>query len=289
MSEPNAETKDKPDTAPGQSLPRSARPDDVVIRVRDLRVVFGARAVLKGVDLEVRRGETLVILGGSGSGKSTLLRAMVGAAPPTSGSVELFGEPLYELDPDALDAIRLRFGILFQSGALYNSMTIGENIALLLEEHSDLEPDIIALMVKMKLELVGLRDFESLRPSQISGGMKKRVGLARALALDPEIMFYDEPGAGLDPITAGVIDKLIIDLSHKLSVTSVVVTHEMDSAFRIADRMVMLYDGKMVAEGPPAEFRNSTDPLVKQFVGGEPDGPIPLRRSKIDYEEDLLA
>jgi phospholipid/cholesterol/gamma-HCH transport system ATP-binding protein len=141
----------------------------------------------------------------------------------------------------------------------------------------------------MKLELVGLRDFENLMPSQLSGGMKKRVGLARALALDPEIIFYDEPGAGLDPVVMGVIDKLIMDLSRKLGVTSVVVTHEMGSAFHIADRMVMLYEGRIVAEGSPVEFRDTQDPLIRQFVKGEPDGPIPLRRSRVNYEDDLLA
>lgn len=272
---------------------RSPGPDaparEVVIRVRDLHVRFGGRPVLEGVNLDVYRGETLVILGGSGSGKSTLLRTMIGAQEPYAGAVEVLGRRIYEVPEDELATVKKRFGVLFQSGALYNSMTVGENIALPLREHTDLDEAIIRIMVKMKLELVGLRDFESLMPSQLSGGMKKRVGLARALALDPEIIFYDEPGAGLDPIVAGVIDKLITDLSRKLGVTSVVVTHEMGSAFRIADRMVMLYEGKIVAEGAPGEFRESSDPLVRQFVRGEPDGPIPLRRSKVSYEEDLLA
>ncbi|MGQ9589246.1 MAG: ABC transporter ATP-binding protein [Planctomycetota bacterium] len=262
---------------------------EVVIRVRGLHVGFGGRPVLNGVDLDVYRGETLVVLGGSGSGKSTLLRAMIGAEEPDAGEVEVLGRRIYEVPEGELAAVKKRFGVLFQSGALYNSMTVGENIALPIREHTDLDEAIIRIIVKMKLELVGLRDFEALMPSQLSGGMKKRVGLARALALDPEIIFYDEPGAGLDPILAGVIDKLIADLSRKLGVTSVVVTHEMGSAFRIADRMVMLYEGKIVAAGPPEEFRESSDPLVRQFVRGEPDGPIPLRRSKVSYEEDLLA
>jgi phospholipid/cholesterol/gamma-HCH transport system ATP-binding protein len=270
------------------STPRTRKTSEVVVQVTDLHVVLDGRAVLAGVNLSVYRGETLVILGGSGSGKSTLLRALIGVLPPTRGHVELFGLDVYGLDEDALNAVRKRFGILFQSGALYNSMTVGENVSLPLREHTGLSEDIIQIMVKMKLELVGLRDFEHLMPSQLSGGMKKRVGLARALALDPEIIFYDEPGAGLDPITAGVIDKLIMDLSRKLGVTSIVVTHEMGSAFRIADRMVMLYEGRIVAAGTPGEFRATTDPLVRQFVNGEPDGPIPLRRSKVDYEDDLL-
>jgi len=262
---------------------------EMVVRLRDLQVAFRGRKVLDGVNLEVYRGETLVIIGGSGSGKSTLLRVLIGSLPPRTGKAEVLGRDIYSLDDEGLEAIKKRFGILFQSGALYNSMTVGDNIALPLREHTNLDESIIRIMVKMKLELVGLRDFESLMPAQLSGGMKKRVGLARAMALDPEIIFYDEPGAGLDPIMAGVIDKLIMDLTSKLGVTSVVVTHEMESAFRVATRMVLLYEGRIVAEGTPEEFRNSTDTVVHQFVHGEPDGPIPLRRSKINYEEDLLA
>jgi phospholipid/cholesterol/gamma-HCH transport system ATP-binding protein len=276
-------------TAELESRPGRRRTGDAIIEMDGVHVAYDRRTILNGIDLKVYQGETLVILGGSGSGKSTLLRVLIGALEPTLGQVRLFGQDIYDLPETDLNALRLRFGILFQSGALYNSMPVGENIAILIREHLKLGDDIIRIMVKMKLELVGLRDFEFLMPSQLSGGMKKRVGLARALALDPEIIFYDEPGAGLDPITAGVIDKLIMDLSRKLGVTSVVVTHEMESAFRIADRMVMLYEGRIVEQGTPEEFRSTTNPLVKQFVNGEPDGPIPLRRSKVDYEEDLLA
>ncbi len=263
--------------------------EEVVIDVKDLHVVFDGRPILSGVNLSVFRGETLVVMGGSGCGKSTLLRTIVGALEPTKGSVQVLGQDIYQLGEEPLNALRKRFGILFQSGALYNSMPVGENVALPLREHTELPDDIIRIMVKMKLELVGLRDFEALMPSQISGGMKKRVGLARALALDPEIIFYDEPGAGLDPVVAGVIDKLIMDLSQKIGVTSIVVTHEMGSAFRIADRMIMLYEGRVVAEGRPEEIQTTENPLVRQFIHGEPDGPIPLRRSRINYEEDLLA
>ncbi|MGH9361591.1 MAG: ABC transporter ATP-binding protein, partial [Thermoanaerobaculia bacterium] len=204
-------------------------------------------------------------------------------------TVEVFGNDLASLDEDGLNAIRKRFGVLFQSGALFNSMSVGENVTLPLREHTALQEDILRIVMKMKLELVGLRDFESLMPSQISGGMKKRVGLARAMALDPEIIFYDEPGAGLDPIVAAVIDKLITDLCGKLGVTSVVVTHEMQSAFRIAHRMVMLREGRIVAEGTPDEIRNSPDPYVQQFIRGEPDGPVPLRLSRLDFATDLLT
>ena len=269
--------------------PETRHEDNVIFALKDVCVRFDDRTVLDGVNLQVYRGEILVIMGGSGSGKSTLLRAMVGALKPTGGTVELLGQNLYETDEQSLNLLRKRFGILFQSGALYNSMTVGDNVALPIREHTDLDEEIIGIMVKIKLELVGLRDFESLMPSQLSGGMKKRVGLARALALDPEIIFYDEPGAGLDPVVLGVIDKLIKDLSAKLGATSIVVTHEMGSAFDIADRMVMLYEGRIVAEGTPQELRNTSNPLVRQFINGEPDGPIPLRRSKIDFAEDLLT
>ncbi len=279
-----------PEPAPRK---RHSRPGpenkEVLIRVKGLRKSFGSRWVLNGIDLEVRRGEILVIMGGSGCGKSTLLRHLIGALTPTDGTVELFGKELADLDDDDLNAVRKRFGVLFQSGALFNSLTVGENVALPLREHTSLQEEIIRIILKMKLELVGLRDFEGLMPSQISGGMQKRVGLARAIALDPEIIFYDEPGAGLDPIVAGVIDKLIMDLSGKLGVASVVVTHEMGSAFRIAHRMIMLYDGRIVAQGTPEEIRGSADPLVRQFIRGDPDGPIPLRRSRVDYETDLLT
>jgi phospholipid/cholesterol/gamma-HCH transport system ATP-binding protein len=268
---------------------RKKKTDEVVVDVNDLHVTYDGRPILAGIQLKVFRGEILVIMGGSGCGKSTLLRTIIGAETPSRGAVKILGRDLLVLDEDGRNELRKRFAILFQSGALYNSMSVGENVALPLREHTDLDDEIIRIMVKMKLELVGLRDFEALMPAQISGGMKKRVGLARALALDPEIIFYDEPGAGLDPIVAGVIDKLIMDLSGKLGVTSIVVTHEMGSAFRIADRMVMLYEGHVVAEGTPQEIRASSNPLVRQFIHGEPDGPIPLRRSKVDYEEDLLA
>ncbi len=279
-----------PTTAPEERAEAEAESRrDVVIRVENLHKSFGGRPILKGIDLEVRRGETVVIMGGSGCGKSTLLRHLIGSIEPDEGRVEIFGEDLSTLDHDGLDAVRRRFGILFQSGALYNSMTVGENIALPLKEHTGLDDRIIEIMVKMKLELVGLREFETLMPAQLSGGMRKRVALARAIALDPEIVFYDEPTTGLDPIVTGVIDKLINDFKRGMGITSVVVTHDMGSAFRVADRMIMLYEGRIVAEGSPADLRTSGDPLVDQFVKGKPDGPIPLRLSKISYEADLFT
>ena len=254
-------------------------------------------SVLNGVNLEIRRGETMVIMGGSGCGKSTLLRHMIGSLFATEGHVELFDRDLNELDDAGLNALRLRFGILFQSGALFNSMTVAENVALPLREHTDLDEDTIEIMVMIKLEQVGLRDAADRMPAEISGGMKKRAGLARAIALDPEILFYDEPSAGLDPVTSAEIDRLMMDLSQKLGVTSVVVTHEMDSAFRIADRMVMLDKGKVLKIGRRSEFEAlrdgdvtgvEADDLIRQFLRGDSEGPITARRLSTGYEEDIL-
>jgi len=260
-----------------------------IIELRGATKRFDGRTVINRLDLAVMPGETLVIMGSSGCGKSTTLRMMIGDYLPEEGSVRIFGQDLTTLDEAAMNELRKRFGILFQSGALFNSMTVADNIALPLREHAELDENVIQIVVKMKLELVGLRDFEHLMPAQLSGGMKKRVGLARAVSLDPEILFYDEPTAGLDPIATGVTDALIRDLSKKLGVTSVVVTHDMGSAFRIADRMAMLYRGKLIALGTPDDIRASSDPRVKQFVEGLADGPIPLRQSSKDYAADLLG
>ena len=223
--------------------------NEAVIQVRDLVKSFGDQTVLDGVTLDVFEGETMVIMGGSGSGKSTLLRHMIGSLKPNSGGVTLLGKRLDKIDEEGLNEVRKKFGILFQSGALFNSMTIAENIALPLQEHTAIDNNIISIQVKIKLELVGLREHADKYPSQISGGMKKRAGLARALSLDPKVLFYDEPSAGLDPVTSAEIDQLMMDLSKKLGVTSVVVTHEMDSAFTIADRMAMLDKGPKKIRG----------------------------------------
>ena len=284
MTEATDQPRKGPDVQPPEPLQA-----EKVIEIVDLVKSFDGRRVLEGINLEVRKGETLVIMGGSGCGKSTLLRHMIGTYRPDSGVIRIFGQDITLMDEDRLRPILLRMGVLFQSGALYNSMTVGDNVALPMREHTDLADHIIDIMVKMKLELVGLRDFGDLKPAQISGGMRKRVGLARAIALDPEILFYDEPTAGLDPIVSGIIDELIMDLSHKLGVTSVVVTHDMTSAFKIADRLVMLYQGKVIAEGTADQIRNSDDARVRQFIHGLPDGPIPLRVSKTDFLTDLMT
>ncbi|MCC6908758.1 MAG: ABC transporter ATP-binding protein [Phycisphaerales bacterium] len=276
--------------------PSGAEP---IIRVQNLVKRFEGRTVLAGINLDVLPGEIVVIMGGSGSGKSTLLRHMIGSLRPDEGSVALFGQDLASLDDEGLNKVRKKFGILFQSGALFQSMTVAENVALPLQEHTTLDQNIINIQVKIKLELVGLREHAEKYPAQISGGMKKRAGLARALALDPKILFYDEPSAGLDPVTSAGIDRLIIDLTKKLGVTSVVVTHEMDSAFAIADRMAMLDKGKMMVVADRAWFEElrghdvgdltPEQALVRQFIRGDAEGPITQRRTATNYEEDLLG
>lgn len=264
-----------------------------VIEVRDLVRKFGPRTVLNGVSFTVNKGETLIIMGGSGCGKSTLLRHIIGAMKPTSGSIRLFGEEITTMPQRKLEQLRLRFGMNFQFGALLQSLTVGENVALPLVENSTVDPEIVDLIVKMKLELVGLTGFENLKPAEISGGMRKRVGLARAVALDPELLFSDEPTSGLDPIMTAVIDQLTLDLTRKLDMTAVVVTHDMTSAFRIGTKMIMLGAGKragtIIAQGTPDEVLNHPDPEVQQFIKGEPDGPVPLKLSPEDYIERLLG
>lgn len=260
---------------------------EVIIELKDVCKAFGARQILSGVSLKVYKGETLVIMGGSGCGKSTVLRHMTGAIKPDSGSVFMKGQNIADLDEEGLDKLKKKFGILFQSGALFDSLNVKENVCLPLREHTKLDENIISIMVKMKLELVGLRGFDDLMPAQLSGGMKKRVGLARAIAMDPEIIFYDEPTAGLDPIVSGVIDKLILDLSNKLSITSVVVTHDMRSVFRIADRIAMLHDGKIIQVGTKEEFKSTANPMAKQFVNGEPEGPINFFMTGDNYLDEL--
>lgn len=273
-----------------------------IIRVRNLVKRYDGVAVLNGVSFDVSEGETLVIMGGSGSGKTTMLRSMIGAIPFDAGDIELFGKNIGAMSEEQMNSIRKKFGILFQSGALFNSMTLAQNVALPLQEHTDLAPQIIEIQVKIKLELVGLREHANKFPGQISGGMKKRAGLARALALDPRLLFYDEPSAGLDPVTSAEIDQLIVDLARKLHVTSVVVTHEMESAFTVADRMAMFDKGRMLRVRERAYFERIRDlpdeemdtldedeRLIRQFVRGDPVGPITERKAATNYEEDLLG
>ncbi len=255
-----------------------------IIEVVDLVRKFGDRTVLNDISFNVRRGETLVIMGGSGCGKSTLLRHMIGSMKPTSGSVKIFGEEIATMNEREIGRVRQRFGMLFQSGALLASLTVGENVALPLFQHTEKSADEIEEIVKQKLQMVGLTGFEDLKPDEISGGMKKRVGLARALALDPELLFSDEPTSGLDPIMTAVVDQLTLKLARGSHMTAVVVSHDMTSAFRIATRMIMLGHGSIVAQGTPEEIRTSTNPEVHQFINGEADGPIPLNLSQDEHE-----
>ncbi|MFA5865250.1 MAG: ATP-binding cassette domain-containing protein [Phycisphaerae bacterium] len=252
--------------------------------------------VLDHVNLNVHAGETLVIMGGSGCGKSTLLNCLIGEYRPDDGQIKIFGKDIARMDEFELNEVRKKFGILFQSGALFNSMTVEENVALPLLEHSDVDPLVINIIVTIKLEQVKMLPHRDKMPSQLSGGQKKRAGLARAIALDPQILFYDEPSAGLDPVTVAAIDDLIISLSKKLGVTSVVVTHDMQSAFRIADRMVMLHAGRVLRIGSREEFyklsqtpmENLSDPndrLIKQFILGEGKGPLTDSEGLSEYEK----
>src|ERR1700730_9490496 len=241
---------------------------DVMISLRDLRVCYGEREILHGVSFDVMRGETMVILGGSGSGKSTLLRTLVGLEKPSSGEVIVRGKNIATASAEDMDDIRKKLGMSFQGSALFGSMTVGENVALPLREHTKLEDSTIEIMLRLKLEQVGLAGFEDYKPSELSGGMKKRAAVARALAMDPEMLFFDEPSAGLDPIIAAGIDQLILELKRAFKMTIIVVTHELASAFLIADRMVLIDKGNVEAIGPTEEMRASIQPRVRPFLDG---------------------
>ena len=236
-----------------------------MIRLNNVKKRFGDKEALKGISLTINKGETIAIIGGSGSGKSTLLRLMIGLDRPTSGEIYIGGDNITAMNENALDRVRLRMGMVFQYSALFDSMSVGENVAYGLREHTDKSNNEIARIVAEKLELVGLPDAASLMPQELSGGMKKRVGLARAIATDPEIIFYDEPSSGLDPIMTAKIDELIIDMQRKLDVTSVVVTHDMASASRISDRIAMIYDGELIAVDTAERFQDIKDERVQAF------------------------
>lgn len=258
-------------------IQRHGYEDGLMIEAQGLHMSFADNKVLDDVSLQVQPGETVAIVGCSGCGKSTLLRCLIGALKPDRGIVRLFGEDITAISPAALDQVRKRFGVVFQQGALYSSMTAGQNIALLLEEHTDLHPNIIRIMVELRLDMVGLKGNEDMMPAELSGGMQRRVALARALALEPEIIFFDEPTSGLDPVMAASVTDLICDLSAKLGVTSVVVTHDIPLARRMADKIAMMYHGKLRFVGTPREFTASDDAVVGQFVEGMAEGPMTAR------------
>lgn len=256
---------------------------ELIIQIKDLVVQYGARTVLNGVNLDIYKGESIAILGKSGCGKSTLLRHTIGLSSPTSGQVFIRDKDITAMDEDDKISILKKIGMLFQSAALFNSMTIGDNVALPLREHTELEESTIKIMTNMKLGMVGLAGFDEFRPSQLSGGMKKRAGLARALAMDPEILFCDEPSAGLDPVVAAGIDNLILSLKKAYKMTIVIVTHEMASVEIIADRIAMMHEGKVLAVGTVAELKSNPHPVIQQFFNREPD------EDEIDKERQLSA
>ena len=244
------------------------------VEARGLRFAYGKRPVLNGIDLDIPRGKVSAILGTSGSGKTTLLRLIGGLARPTAGHVKVLGENVHTLEPQGLLALRKRMGMMFQQGGLFSDLTVFENVAFPIREHTKLPEPVVHDLVLMKLHAVGLRGARSLKPGELSGGMSRRVALARAIALDPEVIIYDEPFAGLDPITLNVVCDLIRTLNDALGATSVVVTYDVQEAVRLADHLYLLNDGVIVAHGPTAEMVESSDPFVHQFLHAEPDGPV---------------
>src|SRR5580698_1989749 len=249
------------------SKPQESRADGgAAISVRNLRVNYGEREILHTISFDINPGETLVILGGSGSGKSTLLRTLVGLEKPSGGEIWIRGKNFAALTDSTRDELLKKMGMSFQGGALFGSMSVGDNVALPLREHTPLDDSTIEIMVRLKLDQVGLSGFENYMPAQLSGGMKKRAAIARALAMDPELLFFDEPSAGLDPIMAAGIDNLILNLKKAYGITMVIVTHELASAFLVADRIMVVDKGYIIADQPPEDLRKSDHPRVRQFL-----------------------
>jgi len=262
--------------------------DTVKIRIRDLHKSFGPKVVLDGVSVDVAPAESLVIIGGSGTGKSVLLKHIIGLLRPDSGTVEVDGTAVEALGNREITEFRRKFGMAFQEGALFDSMTIWQNVAFPLQRLTRMSRGEINDRVEECLEMVRLEGVSEKLPSQLSGGMRRRVGFARAVAHQPEILLFDEPTTGLDPITTALIDEVILDLSDRLKTTTITITHDMESAFRIGDRIAMLHQGKIIAEAPPEEFRRLDDPRVQQFIHGQADGPlsedVPAPKSRGELE-----
>ena len=263
--------------------------DSTIAEIEDLTFAYDRRPVLHGIRLSIPRGKVVAIMGQSGCGKTTLLRIIAATLLPSSGRARVFGQVTGELDRDGLYALRRRMGMLFQFGALFTDMSVYENIAFALREHTELPEELVRDLVLMKLHAVGLRGAANLMPSELSGGMARRVALARAIALDPMLVMYDEPFAGLDPISLGVVGPLIRRLNDALGITSVVVTHDVYESLKIVDYMYFVSGGKIVAQGTPADVRRSGDAFVRQFVDGEPDGPVPFHYPASPYRSELFS
>jgi len=247
-----------------------------MIEITDLHKAFGGKQVLRGASLRIERGESMVVIGGSGSGKSVLIKHIIGILKPDRGDIFINGENITRLKEGALYRVRRKFGMLFQGAALFDSLAVWENVGFVfLRDKTRSEKEIKEIAAE-KLKLVGLAGVEDLMPAELSGGMKKRVGLARAIAHDPEILLYDEPTTGLDPIMADAINELIVEMKKRLKVTSIAITHDMTSAYKIADRIAMLYEGRIVETGTPEEIRHTENPLVRQFITGSATGPIKI-------------
>ena len=269
--------------------PATAARSEIAVELSNVTFGYDQRPVLTGISMTIPRGKVVAIMGGSGCGKTTILRLIGGQLKPQSGRVIVAGKSVPDLDREALYMMRRRFGMLFQFGALFTDMTVYENIAFALREHTDLPEELIRDLVLMKLHAVGLRGTAHLMPSELSGGMARRVALARAVALDPMLVMYDEPFAGLDPISLGVVGQMIRRLNDALGITSVVVTHDVYESLKIVDYMYFVSEGKIIAQGTPAQVRGSADAFVRQFVDGAPDGPVPFHYPAPSYRSELFA
>ena len=252
-----------------------------LIEVHDVHKSFGNNHVLRGINLNVKHGESMVVIGGSGSGKSVLIKCIIGILKPEQGNIYVAGQEIVSLREKGLYETRKKFGMLFQAGALFDSMKVWENVGFALLQHTYLSKDEVKKTAMEKLNLLGLYHIEDLMPSELSGGMRKRVGLARAIAIEPEILLYDEPTTGLDPIRADSINELIVEMREKIKVTSITITHDMVSAYKIGDRIAMLYQGKITEVGTPDEIKNSTNAIVQQFIQGKAEGPITRAEAQI--------
>jgi phospholipid/cholesterol/gamma-HCH transport system ATP-binding protein len=256
------------------TIPLASRTNAMAVELQNVHLSFGANEILSGIDLVITPRERLVVIGQSGGGKSTLLRLILGILKPSAGSVRFEGREVSRLGRRQLNVMRQKIGMVYQNSALISSLSVRDNLALPLEELTDKSRGEIDHLVAEKLQMVGMIDARDKMPSELSGGMRKRIGLARGIIMDPQLILYDEPSAGLDPVTSSVIDELIIGLSEKISATSIIVTHEMESAFKIATRMAMLFRGKIIAEDSPASFKHPSNPIVAQFISGDVKGPI---------------